>query len=286
MATKRTMSLFEATTKEWLQLAEDTLGNDKETYSMLLILFRDYTKQRLDFEGLVNAVGELVAQHASLIKGLLQLPETCKHPLSDASNLVLDLRSVQRTSSRHSAALSFDGSDTTDSFYENPRFFGRRTSQKNYAEPNHEYEDEDLVQMSEPRFQQGRPSAKENRGGTLTDQEHVNLFAIVQSLERHPDNYMIYMKVGQPKSKNPTPIPLFSSIRTKARRKRYKCLQDFIDHCGLLWNHLGPQSERMQKHFFDLVNHYFCVETGRGKRRSSSPPASPQDDESSRPHCT
>jgi histone deacetylase complex regulatory component SIN3 len=41
----------------WLCLAKNVLANDRETYDMLTILFREYHKQTLDYEGLINAVG-------------------------------------------------------------------------------------------------------------------------------------------------------------------------------------------------------------------------------------
>jgi hypothetical protein len=43
---KSKLSFFEKGTKEWLNQAEYTLGNDKETYEMVTILFREFFLQK------------------------------------------------------------------------------------------------------------------------------------------------------------------------------------------------------------------------------------------------
>ncbi|KAJ3259088.1 hypothetical protein HK103_002975 [Boothiomyces macroporosus] len=47
-------------TQSWLQSVESVLGADKDTYAMIVLLFKKYSKKRLDYEDLVNSIEELL----------------------------------------------------------------------------------------------------------------------------------------------------------------------------------------------------------------------------------
>ncbi|KAJ3270883.1 hypothetical protein HDV01_007354 [Terramyces sp. JEL0728] len=47
-------------TQSWLQSVEGVLGSDKDTYAMIVLLFKKYSKKRLDYEDLVNSIEELL----------------------------------------------------------------------------------------------------------------------------------------------------------------------------------------------------------------------------------
>ena len=245
----------------------NTLNKGKRSILQVLTIVR------LDYEGLINAVGELMMPHKQLIHDLLTLP-----------NHTGDLDTPKEE------MMFYDNYDANRA-----RSHQRRVAHRSYAEVPPDYDEEPLTHPIRP-MGPGRPAAsKENRPvSSLSDQEHAHLFYIIQALERHNDSHLLHLRVAQSKSKAPTPIPLFASIRTKARRKRYKCLQDYVDHVNLLWEHLGDSCQRLAKHFDYLVNYYFAAQEGvTGKRRSwsvssqDSPSESPEDEEAmKRQKCT
>jgi hypothetical protein len=191
---------------------------------------------RLDFDGLINAVGELLLNHRELMN------ELCQLPLSDLPPIRLDVH--VKGGNRFSMTVS---QETADDSY-SPR-----------KRPNRAYQDisEKLSDKKVPN-RPGRPAIRDTRPvSALSDKEHGVLLHILNLLERHEDAYLFYLKGTHNKSKAPTPTPLYSSIRTKTRRKRYKCLQDYIDHVALLWESLGGISESIRNEFYDHLHHYF-----------------------------
>jgi hypothetical protein len=151
----------------------------------------------------------------------------------------------------------------------------RARSIPRYADQYEDDDNEDRMVMLPTRNRPlgpGRPlTARDGRtASSLTDDEHTQLYYIVQSLERHADCAMLHMKGSNIKSKNPSLIPVFSSIRTKSRRKRYKCLQDYIDHFNLLWDNLGSQSARLMRYFETLYSKSFSEPSFGHERQYSS----------------
>lgn len=130
-----------------------------------------------------------------------------------------------------------------------------------------EEEEEKLVLVRRVLGPGHTSSSKDLRANSrLQDYEHANLYTIVQLLERNEECSVLHLKGSNFKSKSPGLIPIFSSIRTKARRKRYKCLQDCLDHFKLLFDSLGfldsfgtPSREyALVRNFESLFKSYFA----------------------------
>lgn len=190
---------------------------------------------RLDFDGLVNAIGELCCDHIDLIRRLLAITH------NDALKVEIDGNVVFHSKER---ALETVGA----------RSNVRRAAVGRIYQDDAQVEEEgQIANYANPSV----PGRRDSRlPSELTELEHCHIFNVIQSLERHEDATILHLR-GSHKQKVPTPIPIFSSVRTKARRKRYKCLQDFLEHANTVWEQLGKPSECLQAHFNSLIMSYF-----------------------------